>query len=190
MKKILKITLGLSVAVGVLVSAFLLRYPPDPLWFCQKAMSSGVEQYLQTSGTNAYPNLDGDSARSFRLMAEYMAPAYAVDRIMADYAYVPGLTADDPKDLVVFYLKKQTRKTWNGDHSASVFGKKRWMVIGPEFWWNGPNGDWLPEGGQVLSTAEFRNRLTKTLTFLRENQRPCWETVVKEQSVFLESLKE
>jgi hypothetical protein len=190
MKKILKVTCGLIVVAGLVVVAFLLRFPPDPLWFCQKAMGSGVEQYLQTAGTNAYPNLDGDSLRSFRLMAEYMAPAYAVERILADYAYVPGLTVDDPKDLVVFYLKKRTRKTWNGDHSASVFGKRRWMVIGPDFWWNGPNREWLPEGGQVLSTAEFRNRLSTTLAFLRQNQRPNWETVVKEQAAFLESLKE
>lgn len=190
MKKILKVMCGLVVVGGPLVVAFLLRFPPDPLWFCQKAMDSGIEQYLLTAKTNAYPNVQGNSVASFRLMAAYMARPSEVDRIVTDYAYVPGLTVDDPKDLVVFYLRKQTRKTWNGDHSASVFGKKWWMVIGPEFLWNGPNCDWLPEGGQVLSTAEFRNRLSKTLTFLRENQRPYWETVVKEQSVFLQSLKD
>ena len=190
MKKIIRVACGIIFGGSILVLAIMLRHPPDPLWLCQKGMEVGIDQYLLEAKTNIYPNIEGDSIRSFRLMAEYMIDSNEVGRILADYAYVPGLKADDPKDLVVFYLKRQTRKTWNGDQAASVFSVKRWMVIGPEFSWNGPNGERLPEGGQVLSTGEFKNRLKNTLSFLQNNERPHWQTVVKEQSTFLESLKE
>ena len=94
MKKTLKIICGTLPVCGVFVVAFMLRYPPDPLWFCQKAMDAGIEQYQQETRTNVYPNVEGDSTRSFRLMAAYMARPSEVDRIVTDYGLsVSGRTS-------------------------------------------------------------------------------------------------
>jgi len=59
-------------------------------------------------------------------------------------------------------------RTWNGDHSKSVFGPKKWMVIGP----NGPCPNaTCPEGGDVVETAEFKRRFQKDLA-IPQRKRP------------------
>jgi hypothetical protein len=45
------------------------------------------------------------------------------------------------------------------------------------------------ECSERLTLDEFRMRLRKTLDFLRENERPNWQTVVAEHQKFLESLE-
>jgi len=44
------------------------------------------------------------------------------------------------------------------------------------------------EESQSLTTEQFTNRLIATLDYLRTNNRPHWQTVSKEHTVFLESL--
>lgn len=172
-------------AVVVLVTAFLLRFPPDPHVNCHKALSSALDIWLEENSTNVYPNVRGDSAASFALIQEYFRA-----RDASLYGYVPGLTWDDPKELIMIYLKRMTRRTWNGDHSASIFGKKKWFIGGPDYWWN-PDVDYggLPEGGQLVDTAEFVARLRMTLALLEKSNRPYWTNVVKEHSEFVNSIE-
>jgi len=156
-----------------------LRYPHDPLTLCQKQLDSAFAQWTMENGTNVYPNVEGDSRRSFALVGQYMLNG---DEYYAKYGYVPGLKDDDPPELVLMYLKEKTRRTWNGDSSGSIRRKPKWMVIGPSF------GCDLPEGGRLEETAVFRTRLQKTLEFLQENSRPYWTNAVREHAAFLNSL--
>ena len=175
-------------AVCLLVAAFLVRFPRDPLCLCQKVLDGGLEQWKQVAGTNVWPNVDGDSAKSFAEIEErYLSPpddhAYSLA-----YGYVPGLKDDDPPDLIFMYLKRMTRRTWNGDHSASVFTRKKWMVFGPSFWSSADTVGACPEGGELVETIEFRRRFQKTFEFLRDNNRSHWQAIVAEQTRFLDSL--
>lgn len=178
------VVVGVSVA-AMLTGLFFFNYPPDPLRCCQKQLSFAVEEWLVDNKTANYPNKGGDGEASLRTLSSWLSEAY-----FRDYAYVPGLQTNDPKELVLLYLRKKTRRTWNGDFTPTILSEKRWMVIGPDFWWNGDGGcgSQLPEGGQVLSTEEFTNRLAKTLGFLKDNDRPYWASVVKEHSQFLKSI--
>jgi len=176
------------VAIFLLVGAFLIRFPRDPLYLCQKILDGGLQQWKLEAGTNVWPNVSGDSTKSFARIERFLGPAG--DHAYSEaYGYVPGLRDDDPSDLIFMYLKRMTRRTWNGDHSASIFAHRKWMVLGPNFLnFTGSASD-LPEGGELIETTEFRRRLHKTLTFLRENNRPHWETVIPEHSRFLYALE-
>ena len=188
MKRILKrVAVGVLIAV-FLVLAFMLRFPSDPLVYCQKIINLGFVQW-NMAHTNVFPNVEGDGVRSFAQAAEYMNPG-ARDGLLRDYNYVPGLKGGDPQDLVLLYLNRKTRRTWNGDDAATIRTKPRWMIIGPDSPNNGMDSEWLPEGGQLVDTDEFRRRLLKTLHFLKENDRPYWQTVVNEHTKFLDSIKE
>lgn len=175
------ITIGI---IGVLVIGFILRFPPDPHKNCHRALDAAFDFWMKDNQTNAYPNVEGNGAASLGQIAAYCRGDFSL------YGYVPGLTRDDPKELVMLYLKKMTRRTWNGDHSATFFTKKKWFIGGPYYWWNPDFEHGLPEGGQVVDTTEFKRRLQMTLDFLEENKRPYWETVVAEHTAFLKSIEE
>jgi hypothetical protein len=83
------------------------------------------------------------------------------------------------------YLKQKTRYTWHAE-TQSIFTPRRWMVISPAI----ISGGTCPEGGELLDTPEFKKRLEMTVAFLKENQRPYWQAVAKEQSEFLKSIQE
>ncbi len=135
---------------------------------------------LETGHTNGvYPNANGIGSNSLTMIEPYF------NRDIQQYAYVPGLRCDDPKDLVLMYLKTQTHYPWHGDTKHTIFSPRRWMVLSPEF----GVGDMCPEGGELLDTTEFRKRLQNTITFLREHDRPGWQIVAREQEDFLKSLK-
>lgn len=180
-KRAIRITLIAVAILCILVVGFRLRYPSDPLTLCQKVLDGGFEQCKMENGTNAYPNVEGNSKKSFASAGQYM---WHWEEYYAKYGYVPGLKDDDPSDLVLMYLKKKTRRTWNGDFSGSILREPKWMVIGPDFGYD------LPEGGRLEETSVFKTRLQRTLDFLKENERPHWETVVKEHTEFLNSIGE
>jgi hypothetical protein len=186
-RRFLKYTVAGLGAACLLVVAFLIRFPRDPLYLCQKILYNGLEQWKLEAGTNVWPNVDGNSARSFAEIEELLGPPGNHDYSQA-YGYVPGLKDDDPRDLIFMYMKQKTRRTWNGDHSASVFSGKKWMVFGPDFWTVSEISESLPEGGELVDTTEFTRRLQKTFQFLRDNDRPHCEAVIAEHSRFLESL--
>lgn len=182
-----------------LVIAFCIRFPSDPLTLCQKQLAAAFMQLAIDNKTNVYPNVEGNSIKSFALIGSYIKNW---ETYITDYGYVPGLTADDPDDLVLMYLKKKTRRTWNGDHSPSIYSPQKWMVLPPGIYHNVFNlkpayipdpenyNNKFPEGGLLVETPEFRRRLQKTLGFLKENNRLYWENVIKEHTEFLNAVKE
>jgi hypothetical protein len=185
-----KYTVIAAGAICLLAVAFSLRFPRDPLYLCQKILDGGLEQWKLEAGTNVWPNVEGNSGKSFaQIEKPYLSPSDDHAYSLA-YGYVPGLKDDDPPDLIFMYLKRMTRRTWNGDHSASAFARKKWMVFSPNFWGNGDIAAICPEGGELVDTAEFRRRFQKTLEFLRDNNRPHWKAVVAEQTQFLNSLEQ
>lgn len=120
-----KYTVIAAGATFLLVVAFLVRFPRDPLWLCQKILYSGLEQWKEEAGTNVWPNVDGDSAKSFAEIEERFLSPPDNHAYSTAYRYVPGLRDDDPPDLIFMYLKRMTRRTWNGDLSATVFTRKK-----------------------------------------------------------------
>ena len=112
------------------------------------------------------------------------------EEVLADYGYVPGLQEGDPNDLVMMYLREKTRRHWNGDHSGSFLRAPRWMVIGPDFYDDAGREEGSYECGRLQTTAEFRQRLQRTLDFLKSNNRLNWTNAIKEHSAFLKTIKE
>ncbi|MBI2438193.1 MAG: hypothetical protein HYV36_05200 [Lentisphaerae bacterium] len=180
--KILAVVFGI---IGLVVGIELYRHPPDPLRHCQKQIICAFDQWPIDNHTNVYPNVVGNGMQSFLQVGEYLKLTGYIN----DYAYVPGLRSDDPNDLVLMYLKEKTRRTWNGDRRYNRHTEKMWMVFGPVMY-RAAHGDDLPEGGTRETTLEFKRRFQKTLSFLKENNRPYWENVVKEHTEFLNSIKE
>jgi hypothetical protein len=133
---------------------------------------------LESGHTNAYPNANGVGSNSLAMIQPYFGPD------IQQYKYVPGLSGDDPKDLVLMYIR--TRYTWHGDNGHTIFSPQRWLVLSPEILDSGT----CPEGGELLDTAELKKRLERTVTFLRDHQRQYWQVVAVEQSNFLRSLKD
>ncbi len=135
---------------------------------------------LENHATNGYyPNTNGNGDASLAMISPYFGGG------LERYGYLPGLREDDHKDLVLMYLKVKTRYTWHGDTTPNIFSPKLWKVIAPDDW-DGPD----PEGGELVTTPEFKKRILKTLAFLKENQRQNWQTVTTEQMQFLDSIKE
>ncbi|MBI2439858.1 MAG: hypothetical protein HYV35_00615 [Lentisphaerae bacterium] len=179
-----KIIAVLFSIIGLLIGIAFYWRPPDPLRHCQKVPILVFDQWLMYK-TNVYPNVKGNGMLSFGQLGE----SRKLENYTNDYGYVPGLRADDPNDLVVMYLKKKTRRTWNGDRHYNRHTEKMWMVFGPDMK-RATHGDDLPEGGTRETTEEFRRRLQKTFDFIKENNRPYWQNVVKEHTEFLNSIEE
>jgi len=97
---------------------------------------------------------------------------------VSPHRYVRGLKQDDPKDLVVMYRASPTR--WTTHFAASH--REGWLAMGVDHM-----GHWGSEG--LLTAEELARRLRKTLEFLRDNKRPCWEATLKEHEGFLAHLE-
>ena len=175
------------VIIGILAVLFLsvvalviVQSGPRPA--CHRALDGAFQIWMrEVSHSNVYPNANGVGSNSLTMMVEYFGPD------IQRYEYVPGLTCEDPKDLVLMYLKTKTHYSWHGDTAHTIFSPQRWMVLSPEFF---EDEDSCPEGGQLLDTPEFKRRVQMTVAFLKEHQRPNWEVVAKEQSDFLNSIQE
>src|SRR5207244_627825 len=152
---------GIAALVLVVAALFVLHSGPRPV--CHRAVDGAFQQWMLENGhTNVYPNANGVGSNSLAMIE----PLFGQD--IQQYAYVPGLRCDDPKDLVLMYLRMQTHYTWHGDSGHNIFSPRRWMVIPPQIIDTGT----CPEGGELLSTSEFKRRLQMTVAFLREHQRP------------------
>jgi hypothetical protein len=184
------------VLAGLLLIRFVI-YDWSAKPYCHKQMTVGLRVWLGDKGSNAYPNVNGTSLASMELAAEQL---FATNQIFRDYNYVPGLREDDPPHLVLFYMNKPTRWRFHV-HPEARWKDKTWIVVPIDF--TGP----LPgtesnssihshlhgiiaygEMSHSLSTQQFTNRLIATLEFLRTNDRPHWQAVVKEHTSFLESI--
>jgi hypothetical protein len=180
-RRIITWTLVPLVGVALLITGFRLRYPPDPYKLPHEVLDSAFEQWKLANNTNGYPNVEGDSKRSFALAGGYLKDGGR--EYKETYGYVPGLKEDDPPDLILMYLKEKTRRTYYADLSGSILRKPKWMVITHTF------AGTLPENGELVDTPHFRARLQKTLDFLKENKRPYWENIVKEHAGFLNAIQ-
>jgi hypothetical protein len=95
------------------------------------------------------------------------------------------------------YMPKPTRYIWH-DRPQTIFEDKRWMVVpldlmdspGALATWIERDMTYMGECSERLTLDEFRVRLKKTLDFLRQNERPNWQTVVAENEAFLKSIDE
>jgi hypothetical protein len=176
-KRTLQIVLaGIAALALVEAAVFVLRSGPRPV--CHKALAGAFQEWMiETGHTNTYPNTGGAGSNSLAMMQRYLGPD------IQQYGYVPGLSLDDSRDLVLMYLN--TRYTWHGDTAHTIFSPRRWLVLSPDI-----TTGTGPEGGQFLSTSEFKKRLQMTVEFLRDQQRPYWQVVAREQSNFLTSIKD
>src|SRR5438552_561358 len=110
LKRTTRIWIGSIAALGLVVATlFVARTGPRPV--CHRAVDGAFQQWmLETSHTNGfYPNVDGIGSNSLAMIE----PFFGQD--IQQYAYIPGLRMDDPKDLVLMYLKRPTHYSWHGD---------------------------------------------------------------------------
>ncbi len=183
-KKVIAL-LGALVLVCFTLTFFLFLHPPGPQIECHRAIDGAFQQWkFVTTNDLWYPNIEGSSAKSLETIAAYFDPNDS--NALCDYRYVPGLKSDDSSDLILMYVKEPSRRNWHGD--THYFRKeKRWIVLNPAMD-DGEDDKWS-EVGEWISTTEFTNRLTKTLRFLSENQRPYWTNAINEHSEFFKSLQ-
>ena len=161
---------------------------PEPHFVCHKAIDGALQQWMrETTNDVWYPNLSGSSGKSLTLLTRYL---HEEANALRDYRYIPGLKSDDPADLILFYMREPSRRTWHGD--AHWFRlDRRWVILNPRM--SQPNGGgargWS-ECGEAISTSQFRIRLKATLDFLKASGRPEWQSVVNEHATFLSGIKE
>lgn len=183
-----KLKLKWLIIIGVVAALILLLFAnflyhsgsrPD----CNRAIDGAFQQWSLTEygRTNIfYPNANGNGSNSLAQVERYMG------KEIQRYGYVPGLSFNDSDQLVLMYLKTKTHYTWHADYDHNISSPLRWMVVSPNIVFSGH----CPEGGELLDTPEFKRRLLLTLDFLRDNQRPYWQAVAKEQTEVLNSIKE
>lgn len=155
--------------------------------YCHKQIEFALHMWMEEQkDTNAFPNINGRSAESLTAIRGQMGGSM---RWAQGYRYVPGLRRTDPGDLVLAYVDQPTRWVWHASHPTR-FKPKAWLLVPVDFTWG--NGRRLSGAGGELSErvskAEFKERLQRTLDFIRANQRPNWQSIVAEHSKFLESL--
>src|SRR5258707_13905974 len=112
-KRTLKMVLAGIAALALMVAAlFVLRSGPRPV--CHRAVDGAFQQWmLETGHTNTYPNTGGAGSNSLAMIGRYFG------QDIQQYGYVPGLSCDDSKDLVLMYIR--TRYTWHGDNAHTIF---------------------------------------------------------------------
>jgi hypothetical protein len=186
----------MALALGVLALgglAVVLRGssgPPDPQFICHRLLDAALQEWkVQTTNEALFPNVGGSSSRSLALLVPYLGGGRDTNALR-DYMYVPGLRSDDSANLILFYLRAPSRRTWHGD-TVRLSGPRRWIVLNPRM--HPPDDDSSRAGGELdeaISLAEFSGRLQATLDYLKRNARPGWQAVEQEHMRFLNSIKE
>jgi hypothetical protein len=151
---------------------------------CHKVFDTVLHGWQQEAGTRQFPNVNGSSEDSLAVLTSQFGQDIS-DR----YLYVPGLSRDDPGDLILMYVRQPTRWVWHGS-TPSMFAGKAWIVVPADMKFYGPRKDLTAgECSERLSLSEFRTRLQKTLDYLKSKKPDNWEAVVKEHSDFLKSIE-
>jgi len=158
--------------------------------YCHAQIMLALENWIERNGndsrsrTNPFPNVGGvgrDSLDAIREETENMmdwAP---------DYGYVPGLQQNDPGQLVLMYFNRPTR--WTMHISApTIFEDKEWILIPVDFGQGRREKSGPGEDSERVSTEEFKRRLNETIDYVRKMERPNWQTIVAEQTKFLERI--
>ena len=182
-KKLLVVCLA-AIAVFIVVAGLILARleweASLPHADCTSIYFAALEQWMMENKQTNYPNVEGDSSRSFLALHEFIK-----GDPRPDYAYIPGLRETDPPDLILLYMNRRAKSQKPGDYAPLYkLPKLKWLAIPHK--WSGPHC----ERGEWLETDEFKQRIRKTLDFLKENKRPNWERIVKEHEPFLETINE
>jgi hypothetical protein len=180
---------ALLVLVVAGLTTVIVLGPPGPDFVCHRFLGGVLMQWmLETTNGVTFPNVDGSSSRSLALLLPYFRSNNT--NALHDYMYVPGLHSDDPDNLILFYLREPSRRTWHGDrHWFS--GPKRWVVLNPRM--SMPDSDSRRAGGELcetISMANFKDRLRATLDYLRRKERPDWQAAEQEHMRFISSIRE
>lgn len=193
MKRSRKIALSIGALLGLVLAgltAAVVLGPPGPNFVCHRLLDGALQQWmLETTNGVTFPNVDGSSSRSLAVLLPYLGPPDDTN-MLRDYMYVPGLRSDDPKNLILFYLREPSRWTWHGD-THWFGGSKRWIVLNPQM--SLLNTDSPQAGGELdeaISLAEFKNRLLATLDYLKRNNRPGWQATEQEHMRFVNAIQE
>jgi hypothetical protein len=132
-----------------------------------------------------FPNVKGSSQDSLATIRDKMGGDM---NWATNYNYVPGLRENDPRDLVLMYFNRPTRWTWFAA-PPTIFKEKEWIIIPVDFGIGmRPRSIQDRDYSERVSLDEFRSRLRRTLDFVRTNERPNWQTIVAEQTKFLDSI--
>jgi hypothetical protein len=159
--------------------------------FCHKQIMFGFLNEIRgdlSNDSKPFPNVKGISRDSLASIGDSMG---GYKDWTNDYNYVPGLREDDPPDLVLMYFNRPTRWNWHGA-PPTIFKNKAWIVIPVDFDLAAgfrPHTNELGECSERISTDEFRNRLKRTLDFVRTNERPNWQAVIAEHNKFLDAIE-
>lgn len=179
---------------GPVISSAMFGTPGNaPL--CHKQLIGPVLEYANNDPRGYLPNAEGSSDASFAVISKYHERGVAnkwMKEWSPKYKYVAGLRKGDPGELVLFYLAKPTRwvshvvrpKAW--DEEGWIVCPLDLMVL------DGLSSrEYIRQGekSETLTNEQFRERLQKTLDFLKANQRPNWEVVVQEHQVTLNLLQ-
>ena len=177
-----KWAIALLIIFIILLAAKIVFISSGPKLVCHRALAGALEQWMVESHTNTYPNIEGDSFKSISAIDPYFSLR---TNDLPDYIYIPGLRPDDPTNLVMMYVKEKSRRDWHGATVTTLFRGKKWVVIAPDFAFGsgGELNDWI-------DTAEFKARLKTTIEFLKENKRPFWQNIVREQQAKLDLIKD
>ncbi len=178
--------LALAAMAGLLLCYYglILDWRHRP--YCHKQIYLSFLMWMEERTTNAFPNASGLSSNSLAEINELMAGS----AWSHNYKYVPGLHKDDPGELVLMYMEHPTRWTWHG-RPPTIFNEREWILVPVDFNMESylRAGAGPGELNERVPLEEFRNRLKRTLDFVRTNERPNWRTVVAEHTQFLDSLE-
>jgi len=150
-----------------------------------------LERRAQGDLSGAYPNVGGVSEKSIIEIASYFPKSAKGEaaKMLCEYSFVPGLRESDPENLILMYMKRQTRYTWHGD-TRVIRNKPMWIAFAPGLDPPADDNKRCPEAARKLNTQEFKARLQATLDYLRKNNRPYWTNVAREHGSFLDSIKD
>ena len=191
LSRVFIVALPLLLLIGLPFGYYFLIVDHENSPFCHKLVMLGLISWTENHKTDVLPNVGGRSADSIAELIDQIG-----DQPWAEtYHYVPGLQKGDPGDLVVMYMVQPTRYIFHGN-PQTIFADKLWMIVSLDFgsydsYLTKPIPREVPHGGECserVTLDEFRARLRKTLDFLRDNNRPNWQTVVAEHEKFLDSI--
>jgi len=180
------------ISLPIVYYNFILDWQNKP--FCHKQFLIAFQTWFAINGkdpdgqNNEYPNVGGNSSDSLNVIRKEMGDYMDWK---ADYGYVPGLRQNDPGHLVLMYFNRPTRWTMHV-LAPTIFEDKAWILVPVDFCIYGNGGSRKLSGGgecsERVSTDEFKQRLADTIDFIRTQKRPNWETIVAEQTKFLNSI--
>ena len=181
-------TLVVLVCAPIFFYNFILDWHDRP--YCHKQVMGALLTWMSEKGvdintfTNEFPNVGGVGRDSLAVINDEMAST----NWSQNYRYVPGLRENDPGYLVLMYLDRPTRWTWHG-RPPTIFKDKDWILVPVDFAMGGRHLSGPGELSERVTTDEFKRRLRETIDFVRTNARPNWQTIVAEQTKFLESIE-